>query len=173
MALDCHFDAGAAMASARSPVTAPGASRSRRSDRRPESQTPALPRGCRTNQTACTNLTMAVFADLVRAAQAARAGPSRTKWFNPKPSPCGKPTKSRPRRWFVRQPPANAATRRAVSRRLVLAESSHHSRPDGTIAFAASRSQTSRSRWRHSARSDPAPDCRQRLRLRPMSTRPL
>ena len=111
MALDCHFDAGAAMASARSPVTAPGASRSRRSDRRPESQTPALPRGCRTNQTACTNLTMAAFADLVRAAQSARAGPSRPKWFTPKPSPCGKPTKSRPRRWFVRQPRCKPAAR--------------------------------------------------------------
>ena len=54
---------------------------------------------------------MAVFADLVRDAQAARAGPSRTKWFNSKPSPCGKPTKSRPRRWFVRQPPCKAEAR--------------------------------------------------------------
>ena len=60
--------------------------------------------GCRTNQTACTNLTTPVFADLVRAAQAAREGPSRPKWFTPKPSPCGKPTRSRARRWFVRQP---------------------------------------------------------------------
>src|ERR1019366_9719253 len=66
--------------------------------------------GCRTNQTACTNLTMAEFADVVRAAQSARAGPSRPKWFTPKPSPCGKPTKSRPRRWFVRQPPPLAGT---------------------------------------------------------------
>src|ERR1019366_5939109 len=64
--------------------------------------------GCRTNQTACTNLTMAAFADLVRAAQSARAGPSRPKRFTPKPSPCGKPTKSRPRRWFVRQPHESA-----------------------------------------------------------------
>src|ERR1019366_8163218 len=68
-------------------------------------ETAALAGGGRTNQTACTNLTTPVFADLVRAAQAARAGPSRPKWFTPKPSPCGKPTKSRPRRWFVRQPP--------------------------------------------------------------------
>src|ERR1019366_5240292 len=66
-------------------------------------------RGCRTNQTACTNLTMAEFADVVRAAQSARTGPSRPKWFTPKPSPCGKPTKSRPRRWFVRHRPGRLA----------------------------------------------------------------
>jgi hypothetical protein len=67
---------------------------------------PAAPsrRGCRTNQTACTNLTMAVFADLVRAAQAAQAGPSRRKWFTPESSPCRRRTKSRARRWFVRRP---------------------------------------------------------------------
>jgi hypothetical protein len=47
------------------------------------------------------------FADLVRAAQAAQAGPSRPKWLTPKPSPCSKRTKSRARRWFVRQPPRN------------------------------------------------------------------
>jgi hypothetical protein len=44
----------------------------------------------------------------MRAAQAARAGPSRPKWFTPKPSPCGKPTRSRARRWFVRQPLAKS-----------------------------------------------------------------
>jgi hypothetical protein len=40
-------------------------------------------RGCRANQTPCPNLTRAVFADLVRAAQAARHGPPRPKWFTP------------------------------------------------------------------------------------------
>src|ERR1019366_8522993 len=43
--------------------------------------------GCRTNQTGCTNLTTANFADLVRAAQVGRAGPPRRKWFTPESSP--------------------------------------------------------------------------------------
>src|ERR1019366_958753 len=50
--------------------------------------------GCRTNQTGCTNLTTANFADLVRAAQPGRAGPRRRKWFTPESSPCRKRTKS-------------------------------------------------------------------------------
>ena len=41
--------------------------------------TTAPPRGCRTNHTGCTNLTMVDFADLVREAQARRAGPPRRK----------------------------------------------------------------------------------------------
>jgi hypothetical protein len=61
-------------------------------------------RGCRTNQTGCTNLTTADFADLVRAAQAGRAGPPRRKWFTPESAPCRRRTKSRDTRWFVRQP---------------------------------------------------------------------
>jgi hypothetical protein len=63
-----------------------------------------LSRGCRTNQTGCTNLTTADFADVLRAAQAARAGPPQRKWFTPESSPCGRRTKSRDTRWFVRQP---------------------------------------------------------------------
>src|SRR5664279_3467534 len=38
-------------------------------------QAPALARGCRTNQTGCTNPTTAVLAELVKTAQAPRAGP--------------------------------------------------------------------------------------------------
>ena len=63
-----------------------------------------LARGCRTNQTGCTNLTTADFADLVRAAQAGRAGPPRRKRFTPESSPCRRCTKSRDTRWFTRQP---------------------------------------------------------------------
>jgi hypothetical protein len=48
-----------------------------------EDRTSAFPGGCRTNQTRCTNRTMAVLADLVRTAQVARAGPPRPKWFTP------------------------------------------------------------------------------------------
>ena len=61
------------------------------------------PDRCRTNQTACTNLTTAVFGDLVRAPQAARAGPPRLKRLTPESSPCRNRTKSRDSGWFVRQ----------------------------------------------------------------------
>ena len=89
--------------------------------RRQQGPTPPWPRGCRTNQTGCTNLTTADFADVVRAAQAARAGPPQRKWFTPESSPCGRRTKSRDTRWFVRQPPRDAGRSfngaRFVSRR--------------------------------------------------------
>ena len=64
----------------------------------------AASRGCRINQTPCTNLTTAIFADLVRGAQPAEAGSPRPKCCAPKSRPCGKRTRSRRRRWFVRQP---------------------------------------------------------------------
>jgi hypothetical protein len=44
---------------------------------------PAHGGGCRTNKTRCTHRTTAGLADLVRTAQAARAGPHRPKWFTP------------------------------------------------------------------------------------------
>ena len=61
--------------------------------------------GRRTNQTPCTNLTTAVFADLVRAAQSTRASPPRLKRLAPESSPCRKRARSRDPRWFVRRPP--------------------------------------------------------------------
>jgi hypothetical protein len=70
-----------------------------------------MSRGCRTNQTGCTNLTTADFADVVRAAQAGRAGPPRRKRFTPESSPCRRCTKSRDTRWFTRQPLAEAVVR--------------------------------------------------------------
>jgi hypothetical protein len=74
-------------------------------------ETPPFPRGCRTNQTACTNLIRAVFADLVRAPQAGRAGRRRRKGLTPESSPCRKRTRSRDPRWFVRQPPERGTVR--------------------------------------------------------------
>ena len=74
----------------------------------------AMERGRRTNQTPCTNLTTAVFADLVRAAQAARGGPPRLKRLAPESSPCRKRTKSRDPRWFVQRPRTGAEAARGL-----------------------------------------------------------
>ena len=78
----------------------------------------ACRRGCRTNQTGCTNLTTADFADLVRAAQAGRAGPPRRKRFTPESSPCRRCKKSRDTRWFTRQPRDEGVVRAQLWRRL-------------------------------------------------------
>jgi hypothetical protein len=49
-----------------------------------EESASASRRGCRTNQTGCTNDTRAVLADLARTAQAARAGPPRSEMVHPR-----------------------------------------------------------------------------------------
>ena len=72
--------------------------------------------GRRTNQTGCTNLTTANFADLVRAAQAGRAGSPRPKWLPPESSPCRRHTKGRETRCFARQPPREARPSSAARR---------------------------------------------------------
>src|ERR1035437_1519374 len=85
--------------------------------------TAGLVGGCRTNQTGCTNLTTADFADPVRAAQAGRAGPPRRKWFTPESLPCRRRTKSRDTRWFVRQPRRIGEAGRRQTGRLVVVQS--------------------------------------------------
>ncbi len=76
---------------------APRLPRAAFSGAQPLHEATASVRGSRTNQTPCTILTTAVFADLVRAAQSARAGPPRLKRLAPESSPCRKRTKSRDR----------------------------------------------------------------------------
>jgi len=75
--------------------------------------TSARSRGCRTNQGRCTNDTTRFSADLVRAAQAAEAGPPRPKCFTADSLPCRDRTRVVPPSWFVRQPLAKAIARRA------------------------------------------------------------
>ena len=84
------------------------------------SSTAGCRRGRRTNQTPCTNLTTAVFADLVTAAQSARAGPPRLKRLSPESSPCRKRTKVETRDGLCdglahkREPGAEPCLRRAA-----------------------------------------------------------
>jgi hypothetical protein len=68
--------------------------------------------GRRTNQTACMNCTTALFAGLVRAAQAARAGPPQPKRFSQESRRCCNRTRSREPRWLGRRPPCNGAENR-------------------------------------------------------------
>jgi hypothetical protein len=77
-------------------------------DRTSPTDASASERGCRTNQTGCTNLTTGDFVELVRGAQAGRAGPPRRKWFTPESSPCHRRIKSPATPWFVRQPRTGA-----------------------------------------------------------------
>jgi hypothetical protein len=82
----------------------------------------AFRRGRRTNQAACMNYTTALFADLVRAAQATRAGPPQPKRFTQESGRCSNRTRGRGSCWFVRRPPSIAIARRRLPRTHLLGD---------------------------------------------------